>query len=145
MAWHGATVVDASVAIKWIRLEAGSDWARGVLLAGLPLLVPPLFRVECANVLWRVKRRGEPGAPDPADALDRLLALPIEHMPGAAAATQAALALAQRLDHPVYDCLYLALALDRGAALATADIRFAAAIARAGALPPDRLLTPPTD
>lgn len=75
--------------------------------------------------------------------LDRLAAFEL-HMPACPPALhRAALDLATRLDHPVYDCLYLALALDRGAALATADRRFAAAITRAGALPAPRLLTPP--
>lgn len=54
-----------------------------------------------------------------------------------------ALRLGGVLDHPIYDCLYLALALDRGAALATADRRFIRVVTRAGVLPPGRLLTPP--
>lgn len=51
-----------------------------------------------------------------------------------------ALRLGGVLGHPVYDCLYLALEL--GAALATADRRFIRVVTRAAALPPDRLLTP---
>jgi predicted nucleic acid-binding protein len=35
-----------------------------------------------------------------------------------------AAALARKLDHPVYDCLYLALAEAEGAPLVTADRRF---------------------
>lgn len=140
---RGPVVVDASLAIKWLRVEAGSDWARALLVSGRPLVVPGVFAIECGNVLWRLQRRSEAGAPDPAMALSALLAMPIERVDGADAAARAALSLAMRLDHPVYDCLYLALALERGAALATADTRFAAVIARTGVLPPDRLLTPP--
>jgi len=42
-----------------------------------------------------------------------------------------ALALAQMLDHSVYDCLYLALAIDKGCPVLTADRHFAAAARRA--------------
>jgi predicted nucleic acid-binding protein len=38
--------------------------------------------------------------------------------------------LARLLDHPVYDCLYLAAALDVGAPVVTADSRFVAAAAK---------------
>lgn len=136
-------VLDSSVAIKWFRLEVGSDWARGLLANGPMLIAPAWFAAECANVLWRLHRAGEPGAPDLEQALDRLLALPILRISEDDALMRAALRLAARLDHPVYDCIYLALARERDASLATADRRFAAAIHRAAALPPDRLLTPP--
>ena len=136
-------VLDSSVAIKWFPLEAGSDWARGMPASWPMLIAPAWFAAECANVLWRLHRAGEPGAPDPEQALDRLLALPILRIAVDDAQMRAALRLASRLDHPVYDCLSLALACEREASLATADRRFAAAIHRAAALPPDRLLTPP--
>jgi predicted nucleic acid-binding protein len=41
-----------------------------------------------------------------------------------------ALELAVALKHPVYDCLYLALALDRGARVVSADRHFLAALRR---------------
>jgi len=44
--------------------------------------------------------------------------------------------LARLLDHPVYDCLYLALAMESGAPVVTADRRFAAAAARDAASAP---------
>lgn len=46
------------------------------------------------------------------------------------------------LGHPNYDCLHLALALDRSSALAAADRHFIRVVTRAGVLPPDRLLVP---
>src|ERR1700738_2692376 len=49
-------VVDASVALKWVIEEDGSQ-AAGVLLLEQPLAAPDLLIVECANVLsakaWR--------------------------------------------------------------------------------------------
>ena len=137
-------VVDASVVLKWLRDETDADWARA--LARQPdtrLLAPELLLSECANVLWRIQRRGEATPEHVVGLLADLIANPlaIEVMPRSVHGL--ALGLALRMAHPVYDCLYLALALDRDAALATADRRFAAAIQRAAALPPDRLLTPP--
>ena len=41
-----------------------------------------------------------------------------------------ALALAIRIDQTVYDCLYLALAIDESCPLVTADIRFANAASK---------------
>lgn len=75
--------------------------------------------------------------------LDRLVAADLEIVACGAAIHRQALALATRLDHPAYDCLYLALALSRGAALATADARFARVLRQGGALPAALLLTPP--
>lgn len=50
-------VVDASVAIKWVVEEEGSDAAAA--LADQDLTAPSLLMVECANVLWVKARRGE--------------------------------------------------------------------------------------
>ena len=43
--------------------------------------------------------------------------------------TASAMRLARELDHPVYDCCYLALAVREGCPAITADQRFAAAAA----------------
>ena len=139
----GGTVIDASVAIKWVRIETHSDWARSFLATGTLLLAPDLLLLECGSVFWRLRRQGEAEAPEPGTLLERMLALPLRRIRADDGLARAALRLATRLDHPVYDCLYLALALDRGAALATADARFAAAVRHAGLLPSGRLLTPP--
>ena len=50
-------VVDASVALKWVIEEDGSE-AAGALLLEEPLAAPDLLIVECANVLWAKARRG---------------------------------------------------------------------------------------
>lgn len=137
-------VVDASVVLKWLRDETDADWARALVRQpGTRLLAPELLLSEAANVLWRIQRRGEATPEHVAGLLTDLMSYPlaIEAMPRAVHGH--ALRLAMTMAHPAYDCLYLALALDRDAALATADLRFAAAIRGAGILPGDRLLTPP--
>ena len=44
-------VVDASVAIKWVVPEAGSE--RAITLLDHGLVAPDLLFSECANILWR--------------------------------------------------------------------------------------------
>jgi predicted nucleic acid-binding protein len=55
-------------------------------------------------------------------ATARLLAVGIDLLPSASVLTRA-VRLAVDLEHAVYDCIYLALAVQRGAKLATADGR----------------------
>lgn len=140
-----ALVIDASAAVPLVIAERHSAWARTLLLDRPEPLVTTLFWTECANAFWRMQRAPRPGAAriDAEEAFALLGAIPVRSVPTGAEMAGLALRLATRLDHPVYDCLYLALALDRGAALATADARFAAAVRHAGLLPPGRLLTPP--
>ena len=118
-------VVDASVGLKWILPEPGADRARALLEAvargRVQQLAPDLYLAEISNVLWKRSRlRGEFGADDSREALDRLLAALPEIIPGAALASQA-LELALASGQPVYDCLYVALALRAGCPLVTAD------------------------
>ncbi len=137
-------MIDASFAVPLVIEERHSAWARNLLTRDGGALVPALFWTECANALWRMQRAPRQGQPriDADAAFAALRAFGFDTQRFDPDVSAVALALAVRLDHPVYDCLYLALALDRDTALATADLRFAAAIARSGALPPERLLTP---
>ena len=50
-------VIDASVAIKWIVQEAGTEEA--VLVRRRPLSAPDLLIAECANILWKKVRQNE--------------------------------------------------------------------------------------
>jgi predicted nucleic acid-binding protein len=50
-------VVDASVAVKWVIAEGGSDSAERLL--DHPLVAPDLLFAECANILSKKVRRGE--------------------------------------------------------------------------------------
>lgn len=116
-------VLDASVAVKLLVEEAGSEAALALL--GSRLVAPELLGAECANVLWRVRRRGALSAEGATHRLARLAALPIETLPHATL-LPGALARALRHDHPVYDCLYLEASARTGLPLVTADRRLAA-------------------
>lgn len=119
-------VVDASVAVKWVVAEKESTAA--VALRPHELLAPDLIFVECANVLWAKSRRSFLTRDEAVERLALLLHSPIRVTP-TRELTARALELALELDHPVYDCVYLALALERDARLVTADRRFVRSLA----------------
>jgi predicted nucleic acid-binding protein len=124
-----ACVLDASVALKMLMAEDGSDAAEA-LLCGPRLHAPMLIHVEVANALWRMARVGRLSADDAADALGVFARLPLRQGRDDRLLMPEALRLARLLDHPVNDCLYLAAALEVGAPVVTADSRFVAAAAK---------------
>jgi predicted nucleic acid-binding protein len=117
-------VVDASVAIKWLVDEPLSAQAARLLDDDLPLAAPELIYAEAANALWAIARRGRIGAADVREALDLLADAPLTVPSSMRQLMAAAARLAADLDHPVYDCLYLALALQEQRPVITADRRF---------------------
>ena len=122
-------VIDASVAIKGVFDEAFSDAARRILVEA-PLAAPAFIDVEAANAVRSRTARGELDGEEALGVLAGFRFLPIRRVPDAGLLASA-LRLGVALSHPVYDCLYLALALDVGTDLFTADRRFAA-VMRAG-------------
>jgi predicted nucleic acid-binding protein len=122
-------VVDASVAVKWVVDEVGSEEAAA--LRGDELRAPDWLHAECTNVLWAKSRRKELTSEEAADRLAILLEAPLL-LSSSRQLLDRALALALELAHPVYDCLYLALALECRCPLVTADERFVAAVRKSG-------------
>lgn len=123
-------IIDASVAVKWFIPEEGSD--RAFALVGLHRLwAPALLLTEVGNALWKKLRRGE--ASEQLDLLARHAdlgkAVEIVGDPDGVLATRA-LELALELDHPIYDCVYLALAEATEDVLVTADATFRRKVAR---------------
>ncbi len=118
-------IADASVGLKWVLTEDGTDRARD-LLAAETLAAPGLFWIECANVLWVKARRGQITAADARAALAAIEAAPVSAIATRGLA-QAAQAIALELDQSAYDSLYLAAALAERAVLVTADAAFAQA------------------
>ena len=121
-------VVDASVALKWLVEEEGSDSAERLREGEHELHAPRLLASEVANALWRKARQGEVGRAEAGALAAAVPEMPLywaddERVCGDAAR------LALALDRPVYDCFYLALGHRVGAALVTADARFANALA----------------
>ena len=117
-------VVDASVAVKWVLDERGSEMA--VSLREQELIAPALWLAEAANVLWRHAQTGEITGNEAAEHFSELLQAPVATLP-IEPHLAPALKLALEIGHPVYDCIYLALALQHHTHVVTADRRFASA------------------
>jgi predicted nucleic acid-binding protein len=122
-------VVDASVAIKLVVDEADREAARRIIRDEKHELIEPDFLlVEAANILWKKSRLGEiqqeqvlSGLSDLRVTFDRFVR--IDEL------VDTAVHMSLELDHPVYDCLYLALADGQGSMLVTADGRLLRTIA----------------
>jgi predicted nucleic acid-binding protein len=119
-------VIDASVAVKWFIPEPETEKARSLLgdynRAVIDLVAPDLLVPEAANVFWKRAERGEITGQEARDNLTDLLALSIPLVPSTVLA-HSALALAHTHRRSVYDCIYLALALERDCDLVTSDER----------------------
>ena len=117
-------VVDASIVVKWFVEEKWSDEASSLLEAEATLIAPELLFAEVSNALWAMRRRGDIDSADLADAIDALRAVPVAAPFSMLQLAAAAARLAADLDHPVYDCFYLALAVQEQYPVITADGRF---------------------
>lgn len=113
-------VIDASVAIKWVVQEAGTDAA--LALRRFDLSAPDLLIPECANILWKKVRRKELQDQEAALGAKLLERADIDLVP-TRSLLRRTVALAVALDHPAYDCIYLALAEAAGRTFVTADGR----------------------
>lgn len=117
-------VVDASVAVKWIVTETFSEQAVQLLDMDLTLIAPELLFAEATNALWAMCRRGDITKADLAEAMDVLRMAPIEVPVPMRQLAASAARLAADLDHPAYDCFYLALSVQEQHPVVTADRRF---------------------
>lgn len=121
-------VVDASVVVKWHVQERGSSEAAAVLERAGELLAPDLLVAEFGNVLWKKVRAGEFSAAEAgAVAAVFLAAQPIRLYPSTGLLPRA-LDVATCFGQPVFDALYLALAVAEDCQLLTADEQLARAL-----------------
>ena len=128
-------VLDASVAAKWFLprtdeglVEEAFDLLRGHVRGDIEFIAPDLFWAEFGNVLWKAVRQGRWPSAAAAKALrqmqeQRLAIVLTEEL------IEDALSIALANNRTVYDSLYIALAVQRGVDLVTADERLANAIA----------------
>jgi len=128
-------VLDASVAAKWM-LPAHNEPRRaqafqildGYAANEISLLVPDIFWAECGNLLWKAVRQRRLSQADAELALNGMLRRNFPTFPSTDLLSEA-LPLALNYDCPVYDCLYVALAVQSQTQLITADERLAEALA----------------
>jgi len=115
-------VIDASIAVKWVVEEDGTAEAL-TLRRRARLVAPELLAAECANILWKKVQRDELSQHEAFLAARLLEAADIEFQP-TRLLLEAATRIAVELDHPAYDCLYVALAAEHNCRFVTADERF---------------------
>lgn len=114
-------VIDASIGVKWVVPEEDSGKAIQ-LLNESNLVVPTLFHAEVGNALWKKVQRKEitlyPVMPFFAELPE--LVQTVSEVQVASRAAE----IAVELGHPIYDCIYLAMAEAMEDELVTADQRF---------------------
>jgi predicted nucleic acid-binding protein len=123
-------VVDASIAVKWLLWERDSADALSFLRRhGSDLLAPDTIITEVAGALVRQANMEKALAEPMTSLLERWLgdwgdaAVSRERI--SPSRLKRAAGLAMTLGHPLPDCIYLAMAIDHGCDLATADAKFA--------------------
>lgn len=127
-----SVVVDASVAFKWFVPDEQLAREAGAVLTSDPVLLAPDFLVaEVCNIAWRSVRLGRI-PPRQADSIAAVVAGFFSSLTATSLLAPRAIAIARELDHPVYDCLYLALAEAHQTTLVTADTRFLAKLSGSG-------------
>ena len=119
-------VVDASLALKWVLQEVHTEhglelWDRWQVDVEW-IVAPSIFRAEVANALHQQMRRGYLSRTDSGEILNSLI--PLVAIRESTDLYLRALSLASQLGlGSVYDALYLALAVDEGCEIWTADER----------------------
>ena len=126
-------VVDASLAAKWVLWEQDSLQAMDFLVQrDRELCAPDLLFIEVAGAIVRqanvAKSNDATMQPDAERALRKWTTTWDQHVVKPYRTTQRRLfragTLALSLGHPIKDCIYLDLAMEIGADLATCDARF---------------------
>ncbi len=115
-------IVDSSVAVKLVIPENGQEAALDLLRLASERLAPKLLPIEIANTFWKKIGRGELAAaqaPTGPQIVEDAITLFVDDSELVAEA----LKIATGLVHPIYDCLYVALAAREQAILVTADLR----------------------
>jgi len=113
-------VIDANVAIKWFVTENLHAEARRFLEGGDDLHAQDFLVVELANVAWKKAKRQEITRQQAEQISTACLdGIPLLH--DSSSLVERATRIALDLDHPVYDCIYIACAEAIGGILVTAD------------------------
>jgi len=118
-------VLDASVALKWYVPEEHAEIAESILCSGEQLIAPQLLVAEVANASWKLVRRGELD-PSQHQRIAAAITRPFDLLAPLSPLLPRAAALSLELDHPIYDCFYLALSESWAVPLVTDDRRLLA-------------------
>ena len=124
-------VLDAGVAAKWFLPAADEPLSAEALRllrryskAQVGLMVPDLFFPEFSNIFWKAERRGRCDAATADAAVSEILRGGFSIFP-TVSLIQPAIQIARAFDRTVYDCIYIALAIETNTQLVTADEKLA--------------------
>jgi predicted nucleic acid-binding protein len=117
-----ACVIDASVAIKWVITEAGTEEANDLRGTGTAFHAPGLIVPDIGNILWKKILRQEVTSAE-AELACKILRFAKIEIHDMQRHSSMALSMALALGHPVYDATYLALAQALDIPMVTADRR----------------------
>jgi predicted nucleic acid-binding protein len=122
-----ALVIDASLAVQLLLEEKGSESIETFLAGGTewyPLIAPSILLSETAAAITKKVRRKEIGQGFAREAFREwrnVVAAQIFQLVPANDLLESAFELSLSLHHALHDCLYLVLAQEREAAIATHD------------------------
>lgn len=125
-------VVDTSVAVKWFVNEVGREHARLFLKSPFACVAPELTLSEVANAIQRKVRLGEITLEQAEDVIE-MLPRDYDDLVLSETVLRRAFDFSRQLDHSVYDCLYLAVAMrENDLVLVTDDGKFLSKAHKAG-------------
>lgn len=117
-------IVDANLATYWY-VPSPFSAAAAAYMTRDDLIAPQILLPEAASALLKYLRAGQISETNVHTAVDRIPRI-VGELVSDSDLTPRALRLSITHNHKIYDCLYLALALERQKPLATADRRLAA-------------------
>jgi predicted nucleic acid-binding protein len=119
-------VLDANVVVKWFIPEVDSDKADRLLADfrnhRLDIIAPDVLVSEVGNTLWKRSVKKDISVADAASSYTDFLDLDVP-LHSSTTIAEDALSIATSEQHPLYDTLYISLALKKGCEFITADER----------------------
>ncbi len=114
--------IDASVLVNAMTKQRLTAAAVRWMELPVPILAPEFMRIEVANALWKIENAGLMNSQEADLVWRHVLASDIRFIPDRDYMDRAR-GIARELKHPIYDCIYLAVAAAHEATLVTADRR----------------------
>lgn len=126
-------IIDACVAAKWFFDEEDTDYADTLLESGQGLIAPEIAPLEIMNLAWKRWRRKRITSDEAHAICERATRIYSKTEPLAKLWDRAG-EIMIFLNHPIYDCLYLAFAERERVPLVTVDTRLIGAGRKLGSV-----------
>lgn len=120
-----SVVIDANIAVKWVVEEDHSQLASALLRhkPDSPIIAPDIILIESANALRKKHVFNDYPAEDVPICMD-VIEAGIFILISSYQLYKNALSLSLEINHPIYDCLYLAASIHTRTQLVTPDQKF---------------------